>query len=293
MRTLKTITKGLFVVLFAFWATPCFAAEPPSLEGQIDVLAHDNGNRSVVIRVRHPRAMDQPSDLVSARVVRQLAYVRASDTGTISVQTHDYKGNVIDTWLAMDPLLDHSSADENGAVARYALPYSKVLASVTLENVVTGWKAGFKLRDVVGTFCVANPTDVACEKSDLFVDVISPVGTPLVELKVGASTTIRLNVIAKNLAEDTSGGRLLIAPISASPKVSFNTSDQVDYRFDRIPSGFNFEKTIEYQLTCLEPGDERIFPGAMFRPASLGSIVEVNEGNNKSNQIFDVKCVPE
>ncbi|MGE0878591.1 MAG: hypothetical protein AB7L13_17925 [Acidimicrobiia bacterium] len=259
---------------------------PPSLEHDLDATRFDDGSRAIMIRIE--QAPD-PGDVRRVDLVKARAYVRRGDEGPIQVETFDYDGNRIDSWKAVRP------TDGGGEVlrtdeGRYAIPYTKNLAVVTITDRRSNVQTPVKVGRAVHDFCAVNPTDVACDQVDLIADLRMDDYSART-LAVGESVEVLVKGIFTNQLGETNGAVGVIDPMYVGRNLSFTTEDKTVVTFGRIDGAFREVVGVAYKLTCNAPGTDRIFPEARIGATGGEHVVEVNPNNNHWNTYFDVNCV--
>jgi hypothetical protein len=259
---------------------------PPSLEGQVDPYAFDDGNRSIMISVPHT---PDPKEATSVRLVPSRAYVRRGDEGSILVEVFDDAGALLDSWNALRPS-EGSEADPSAVEGRYAIPYTKQVRYVTITDTETGVSTDVKLDEAIATFCAANPTDVACEEIDLVADLWMDDYSAR-KLEVGQSVEVPVYARFRNVGAETSDVTGVVTPLFVGPIATYETADQTTFTYPTTPDGFDETVKVISTLACTEEGTTRVFPMAQIWSSGGPHVVEPNVANNRWNTYFDVICV--
>lgn len=286
---MKTLTKFLFGMICAIGliGQTARAQHQPTLEGQIDSGAFDQGNRAVVVRIQHSKTGGK---LIGATLVKREARVRYADEGPILIETFDYARNPIARWKAVDPLVSAHGKDQND-IGRYVIPYSKSLAYVVIHNPSGPWTVDFKPYDLIRQFCSSNPTDFACEEVDFSADIILDDVSPII-LAIGGTKTVGATMEFRSAIQDTSSGVGTISPMFVSPNLKFTTTEVTNFSEETVPASYVKRLKVHYTLECLSAGQGRIFPAVGFHPTAGAHVIDRERRNNNANVIIDVDCVP-
>jgi hypothetical protein len=221
-------------------------------------------------------------------LIRRRAYVRQSDTGPIKVEIFDEQSNPLGSWSAPRPG-DIGAKSQEG---RYALPYTKGLTYVRITDKQTGHSMETKVVEAVHNFCVANPTDIACDDVDLSADMTMETFGPRT-LAVGQSVDVKLFARFKNNRLGTTSARAQVH-LLAEPSniVTFTTTDTTEVTLpNRIEGTYDTGwLPFTYKLTCNAPGTDRIFPEAIIYDHGFAHVIDGVVGNEHWNVWFDVTC---
>lgn len=279
------MARLLSLILIAAIPVLVAAQEPPSIEGQIDPTAFDDGQRSIVLRVPHGAAMLEPASIA---LVKSRANVRRGDGGDILVEIIDRRGSLMDQWNAPHP---HMRNAERLAVeeARYVLPYSKALSSVRITDLQSGQVMEARLDRAIEDFCAAEPADIACDQIDLQADITAVDGSQR-SLPVSEFTHVTLRATFRNLQGETDGVSMAIAPFFVSPNLSVQTADPTSFTEGRVDGSYRRVERVTYRIACNAPGPGRIFPQAVIGATGGPAVVDVDPDNNRFNTILDIDC---
>jgi hypothetical protein len=279
------IREALPLALAAFALSA--AAQPvPSVDRQIDPTRFDDGNRAIVLRVPH---QPDPGAPTSIRLVKSRAYVRQGDVGPILVETYYLNGGLRESWRAPRPG-ERTRNAAPGTEARYAIPYEKSLAAVSITDTERGTSIWVRLDPVIEAFCLSQPDDVACDKVDLTASISLADPRPR-NIKTGDSESFTVNSRFTNRQGETNGAVMAVRPFFVSPNLRVETTDETSLSENRIDGSFSRQVSITYTVTCETPGAGRIFPEAVIQATAGPAVVDINPNNNRDNTILDVLCI--
>lgn len=284
------------VAAMALAVSPAALAVPPDDPAQAPIPAFDAelGERS--FRVVVDFASRESAGMASAEVRESLARSRVGNPPLLRVRVLDRDGSTIQSFDAWHPLWDFVHDADGGeslvvqetGEGELVFPFQREAAEIRVADVAMGEEVlQGDLTGAVAAFCQDDPTDAACEQSDLAVLAVRPVSPPPFVL-LGQPVDLQVETELTNEGPDGPAEALLRKSVVAPPQVDVQPVQQ-----EQVEEGLAVDAlrpdVATYRIACLSPGRYDVRFRSEIAP-NLPFVVDPDPSDDAEETILPVDC---
>jgi len=294
MQRLRRVLRAWApAVAMALGAPTASLAVPPDDPAQAPIPAFDADLGEKSFRVVVDFASGESAGMASAEVRESLARSRVGNPPLLRVRVLDRDGSTIQSFDEWHPLWDfarNADGSESRVVRETAegelvFPFQREAAEIRVADVALGEEVlQGDLTGAVAVFCQDDPTDAACEQSDLAVRPVSP--PPFVLL--GQPVDLQVETELTNEGPDGPAEALLHKSVVAPPQVAVQpvAREQVEAE---LAVGELRVDLATYQVACLAPGRHVVHFRSEVVP-TLPYVVDLDPTDDAGEATLLVDC---
>ncbi|MDX1648320.1 MAG: hypothetical protein R3263_00570 [Myxococcota bacterium] len=240
---------------------PAALAVPPGDPTQAPIPVFDADLDAKSFRVVVDFASRESAGMASAEVRESLARSRVGNPPLLRVRVLDRDGSTIQSFDEWHPLWDfvHDADGSESLVVQetgegeLVFPFQREAAEIRVADMALGEEVlQGDLTGAVAAFCLDDPTDAACDQSDLAVLAVRPVSPPPFVL-LGQPVDLQVETEFTNEGPDGPVEALLVKRVVAPPQVDVQPVAQEQVETDLAVGELRVD-VATYQVACLAAG---------------------------------------
>lgn len=275
---------------------PAALAIPPDDPTQAPIPAFDADLDEKGFRVIVDFASRRSAGMASAEVREGLVRSRVGNPPLLRVRVLDRDGSTIQSYDDWHPLWDFVR-NEDGSESRViresgrgalVFPFQREAAKIRVADVALGEEVlQGDLTGAVAAFCQDDPTDAACDQSDLAVLAVRPLSPPPFVL-LGQPVDLQVETELTNEGPDGPTEALLRKSVIAPPQVAVQPLGQAQVEAD-LAAGELRADLATYQVACLAPGRHLVRFRSEIAP-NLPYVVDSDPADDAGEATLRVDC---
>lgn len=297
MQLWHGVLRGCAAFAVAALAVPPAArAVLPDDPAQTPIPAFDADLDEKSFRVLVDFASRNSAGMASAEVRESLARSRVGNPPLLRVRVLDRDGSTIQSFDEWHPLWDfvHDADGSESLVVQetgrgeLVFPFQREAAEIRVADLALGEEVlQGDLTGAVAAFCTDDPTDPVCERSDLAVRAVRPVGPPPFVL-LGQPVDLEVESELTNEGPDGPAEALLRKRVVAPPQVDVQPVAQ-----EQVEAGLAVGEVrvdlATYRVACLAPGRHVVRFRSEVAP-NLPYVVDPDPTNDAGEAALLVDC---